>query len=436
MLFIRNFIKNKIFPRSLSSRFMLIIIVPTLVGQLLAVYLFYQRHWYNVSRHTSSFIVKEISSLIEEGKYPTSPNQSISYLNLEYIFIPNAKTPKVRKKRVKEFEIFQKALKHAIGQKGDIVFDDNHNIQLYLKLDDGLLNIKIPNKSLLSPTTNIFVLWIISLTILLLAVSLIFSKNQIASIVELTSAAENYGRGKKVNNYKPSGAREIRKAGLAFLKMKERIERQITKRTQMLAMISHDLKTPLTRMKLQVELMDDSEEKEELQYDIKSMQQMISSYLDFARGEGGERFKNVEINNWFSEYINNKWSSYDIIIRASKKPIDIPIKPHSFERAINNLISNSLKYATKIIISVYYKEDNVIITVEDNGSGIEQENRKSVFKPFYRADKSRSLDNFASVGLGLSITKEIISGHYGNISLNDSKLLKGLLVTIQLPLKK
>jgi two-component system osmolarity sensor histidine kinase EnvZ len=434
MFSIPNSLKRKIFPKSLLTRFMLIIIVPTLIGQLLAVYLFYQRHWYNVSQHTSELIATEISSLMSTKNYKAPPYKKRSYLNLEYVFISDSILPKAHKKYIEEFEIFKKALKQEIGQEGTVLFDEDGRIRLYLQNDEGILQIRLPYKALLNPTTYIFVLWMIFLTILLLSVSLIFSKNQIKSIIELTNAAEKYGGGDKNLIYKPSGSKEIRKAGLAFLKMKDRIERQTTKRTQMLAMISHDLKTPLTRMKLQVELMDDSEEKEELQYDIESMQHMILSYLDFARGEGGEEFQVLDINNWLKNYITSKWPDHNITTQIFKKAVYVKVKPHSFERAITNLISNALKYSTKVVISVCSKKSNAFIIVEDNGSGIKPQDRKLVFKPFYRGDKSRSLEHFASVGLGLAITKEIINGHYGNISLGDSKKLKGLLVKIQLPL--
>jgi len=435
MFSIPNSLKKKFLPKSLLTRFMLIIIVPTLIGQLIAVYLFYQRHWYNVSQHASGLIATEISSLIHTKDYNRKPYQKRNYLNFEYVFIPDATPPPAQTKYVAELEIFKKILKQKISQEGVVILDTNGRIKLYLQIENDLLQIKLPYKSLLNPTTYIFVLWIIFLTILLLSVSLIFSKNQIKSIIELTNAAESYGRGDEISFYKPSGAKEIRRAGLAFLKMKDRIERQTAKRTQMLAMISHDLKTPLTRMKLQVELMNESEEKEELQYDLESMQHMVSSYLDFARGEGGEKFKELDLNTWLTEHVFNKWSDHNIQTNTSKTPVHIQVKPHSFERAIVNLVSNALKYSTKVKISVYSQDNNAFITIEDNGSGIKKKDRKLVFKPFYRADKSRSLDNFASVGLGLAITKEIINGHYGTITLDDSKELKGLLVKIQLPVK-
>ena len=430
----KNF-KKYFFPKTLLIRFLLIIIIPILIGQSIAVYLFYQRHWYNVSQHSGALVVKEIYTLLESKEYSKIENQPIQYLNLRYRFIKNAIIPKNIKNNTEEIKIFQKSLRNSIGKEGTVIVRKESDVRLYLQLHNDILVIHLPYKSILNPTTYVFVLWIFFLTILLLTVSLIFSKNQIKSIVELTKAAENYGKSNKKNDYKPSGASEIRRAGLAFIKMRDRIERQTAKRTQMLAMISHDLKTPLTRMKLQVELMDKSEEKEELSYDINSMQQMIISYLDFARGEGGEEFKEVELEKWIFDFIEKKWSSYGISINIKNKSIITNIKHHSFERAIDNIVSNALKYSTKIEISVYSQEDNATILIEDNGSGIKDEDKKLVFKPFYRADKSRSLDRIASVGLGLAITKEIINGHFGSIVLEDSKKLNGLLVRIKLPIK-
>lgn len=430
----KNF-KKRFFPKTLLTRFVLIIIIPILIGQSIAVYLFYQRHWYNVAQHNSGFVAKEIHSLLQSKEYLKVENKKRRYLNLEYRFVKNAAIPSNNQKYTEEIRIFEDILNRITGKKGNIIIESAADIRLYLQLDNDTLIIHLPYKSILNPTTYIFVLWIFFLTILLLTVSLIFSKNQIKSIIELTKAAENYGKGNKANTYKPSGAKEIRRAGLAFLKMRDRIERQTAKRTQMLAMISHDLKTPLTRMKLQVELMDESEEKEELAYDINSMQQMIASYLDFARGEGGEEFKEVELGKWISDFIKNRWTGYDVSVNIKNKSIKTNIKPHSFERAIANIVSNALKYSTKTEISVYSQGENATIIVEDNGAGIKEEDKELVFKPFYRADKSRSLDSIASVGLGLAITKEIITGHFGSINLEDSKKLKGLLVRIKLPIK-
>lgn len=435
MFFTLSTIRKRILPTSLLTRFMLIIIIPVLVAQLLAVYLFYQRHWYHVADKISYLLAKEIAQLVDNLSENPNNIESGQFLNLKYVVVNNLDLPLIQKKYPEEIEIFKKSIQQQLGYEGFIELDKSKNLFLYLPLKQDLLKIKLPYKALLHPTTEIFVLWIMLLTFLLLSIALIFSKNQIKSIIELTDAAESYGIGEKIKTYKPSGAKEIRRAGIAFLKMKDRIEKQTKKRTQMLAMISHDLKTPLTRMKLQVELMANSEEKEELQYDINSMQHMIDSYLDFSRGEGGENFIEVDINKWLADYVQSKWTGKDIAINKTAEEIYIPIKPHSFERAIANLLSNAFKYSTKVAISVCAEKHDVLITIEDNGKGIKKHERQTVFKPFYRADKSRSLDTSPGVGLGLAITKEIINGHYGSISLGESKNLAGLLVKIELPKK-
>ena len=344
--------------------------------------------------------------------------------------------PKKLQNNIEELEIFRKNLSAQVSYPNSISIDRNGQIKVWLQINKDLLVIIIPAKILLNPTTYIFVLWVVSLTIILLSVSLIFSKNQIKSILELTNAAEKYGRGEKMNNYKPSGAQEIRRAGLAFIKMKDRIERQTARRTQMLAMISHDLKTPLTRMKLQVELMNHGDAKEELSHDINSMQYIISSYLDFARGEGGENFTTVELNKWIIDYLKSSWNKNNIDISTQKGKIYVQIKPHSFARALSNVISNAVKYSTKIKISLSSPQRDAIIIIEDNGKGINDADKMHVFKPFYRGDKARTLEDSTNVGLGLTIAKEIINGHYGSITLGESESLKGLLVKIKLPARE
>jgi two-component system, OmpR family, osmolarity sensor histidine kinase EnvZ len=429
-----NAILRRLFPKTLLARFALIIILPALIGQMAAVQVFYYRHWYHVSNYSSRIIAQEIKSLIVEERYHVDISEPKKYLNLTYEFHKAKDLPSLPNKMIEELEYFKQELQRQVpGNVSLGLTKDRKIIEIFLQINrEGVLKISIPAKALVNPSTYVFLFWFLLQGIILLAISLLFTRNQIKSILELTNAAETYGKGGAIKDFKPSGAKEIRRAGLAFLKMKDRIERQATKRTQMLAMISHDLKTPLTRMKLQVELMDDCEEKEELQYDIDSMQHMIASYLDFARGEGGELFKEVEINSWIQQYISNNWSG-KISVELGDQECFSRIKPHSFIRALTNLIDNAIKHSTKVQIAVYSDNENVFIDIEDNGPGIADKDKHNVFKPFYRADKARPLDSFASVGLGLTITREIIRGHYGNISLYDSSKLGGLLVRIKIP---
>lgn len=424
-------------PRTLLARFIVIITVPTIIGQLLAVFLFYDRHWYNVSYYTSNLIANEIVLLLGNYEYNSGAQDNLTqeYLNINYRFTPNVKLSRKQQKYSEELEIFKNILNSKINKKNIVFINSNGQIEAWFEMKNGLMKIFFSSKILMNPTTYIFVLWVLFLTIILLAISVIFSRNQIRSILELASAADAFGKGLPYS-YKPSGAREIRRTGIAFLKMKESIERQVVKRTQMLAMISHDLCTPLTRMKLQLELMPESEETKDLQQDIETMQQMITSYLAFVKGEGGEEFQIINLSLWFKNFIASKYPSSKIeyIPDTTKKMVQI--KYHAFQRAISNIINNADKYSSEIKISIYSTETNIVIDIEDNGIGINDEEKKLVFKPFYRQEHSRPLDNSSNVGLGLAITKEIITGHYGNILLQDSRSLGGLLVKITLPIFK
>jgi two-component system osmolarity sensor histidine kinase EnvZ len=430
----------KFVPKTLLARFLLIITVPTIIGQAAAIYLFYDRHWYNVSYHTSKIIAKDIAlmaHLVEKGDYDTASIVSKT-LGLNYSLHPNEVFKNINTPEVVDLEIFQKMLAARVSHPGIIGLSlDEDKVIVDLQLNNKVLRIQFPAKPLMNPTTYVFVLWIMLLTLLLLTTSLIFSKNQLRSILELTKAADEFGRGiKPARGYKPSGAEEVRLAGVAFIKMRDRIERQIHKRTQMLAMISHDLRTPLTRIKLQLELMDQSDGKEEIAFDVQSMEQMIASYLDFVNGEGGEAFKQIHISTWFKENIPSVApQTLKIEYGKIEEELVSNIKPHAFKRAIANLLGNAAKYASIAKLSLYQSPKEIRIEIEDNGSGIPDSEKSLVFKPFYRSDKARRIDDsYGSVGLGLAITKEIIQGHKGSIVMMDSKTLGGLLVRISLPL--
>ncbi len=422
------------------ARFLLIITVPTVVGQLVAVYIFYDRHWYKVSQYTSSFITQEIGAIASSWE---AGDTDLTYklserLKIKYEFFEGKKIPSKHTRNWEELEIFQEVLTKHLKQPTYVqLSQDQDKVIVDLQLKEGIMRMQFASKPLMNPTTYIFVLWIVFLTIILLTVSLIFSKNQIRSVLELASAADSFGRGiSQKEIYKPSGAKEIRKAGLAFIRMRERIERQIAKRTQMLAMISHDLRTPLTRIKLQLALMDHSEEIREIESDVQSMEQMISSYLDFARGEGGERFQKVEIGEWVADSIESIAAADFVVNSSCDGEYFCNIKPHAFKRAIDNIINNSAKYATKAQIDISQIGNNIVIDIEDNGQGVIDSEKNLVFKPFYRSDQSRHLGDQPNVGLGLAITKEIILGLGGTITLGDSKKLGGLLTRITLPSAK
>lgn len=422
-------------PRSLTARFILIIALPMIVAQVIGIYIFYDRHWSNIFTSTSNMVAKEIKMLIDI-KSQHSLSDAIREGKIIGIKIEHLSAKEAKKERVKTHKYLEEFVRilerHTRRKSSATLINDDASIQILIQMDDGYLKLQRSVKPLINPTTYVFAIWMVVITCILLSVAIIFTRNQIRSILELASAIFSLNRT-DAEHYKPSGALEIRRAGLAFIRMKERIERYITKRTQMLAMISHDLKTPLTRLKLQLEIIDQSEETENMKHDVVSMQQMISSYLDFARGEGGEELQKVYILDWLQENILSH--NYGNLLVAFTDVIDNPeimIKPIAFKRAIENIVTNAAKYSTRLIIEIQKKDDQVIINLDDNGIGISDDEKVKVFKPFYRSDASRHIDSQGSVGLGLSITREIILGHNGDIILYDS-ILGGLGVRIILP---
>ena len=287
-------------------------------------------------------------------------------------------------------------------------------------------------------------MWMVLTSILASLIAIIFLKNQIKSIKGLSIAAEKLGRGGDAPDFKPSGAREIRSVGISFIRMKERIMRQISQRTQMLSAVSHDLRTPLTRMKLQLEMMNEDEAVLELKSDIADMERMINEYLDFSKSGGvqRERTKDVNIKDFLETIIiyyqkmhKNIGQELDI---ADK--LTIPIKRNAMKRAIRNLIDNSFHYGDKVLILAKISNKNLKIIVEDNGCGIPEAQRSEIFKPFYRIDNSRNLDKTSvsgGAGLGLAIVMDVISSHGGKIKVEDSPKengLGGLRMVISLPI--
>jgi two-component system osmolarity sensor histidine kinase EnvZ len=439
---VTSYIYNNLLPQTLVSRFLLIITIPTVVAQLVAIYVFYDRHWSNIINSTSRTVANEIKLITDiYEKYGLNIAQKeAGILDIKLKF-QDLSTLSSNKKKLKyneshdNLEILLSALNKTLKYQSNVrLINDESEIEISYDLPNGTLIFIRSVKPLIHPTTYIFVIWMMSLTLLLLTVSLIFSRNQIRSILELTRAADAFGHGGNTTlKYKPSGATEVRKAGVAFLKMKNRIEDYILKRTQTLAMISHDLKTPLTRIKLQLEMMKESDEVVEMKQDVISMQQMIASYLDFARGEGGEVFESVKILDWFKESLNiNSYTNLKITYNANTNEY-IEIKPYAFKRAIDNILSNANKYATTVLISFSTIDNKVILDIEDNGKGIGDEQKELAFKPFYRVDPARNIDASGNVGLGLSITREIITGHNGTVHLENGEILKGLKVRIILP---
>ncbi len=311
-----------------------------------------------------------------------------------------------------------------------------------VQMDGGIISFDVPVKRITSSTKYVFILWMLLTGLITSFISIIFLKNQLRPISALSKAAEKFGRGQNVPNFRPTGSREIRSVAISFIKMKERIARQIAQRTDMLSSVSHDLRTPLTRMKLQLELAKDPEELVELKQDIGDMEKLIAEYLDFARHEEREKAKPVNLKEFLQEKIVNYYRKMHQAIDAKINIADdreIPLKKLAFKRALINLIDNAFNYGTQVTLSASLSENNLMIIIDDNGPGIPENERGNVLKPFYRIDNSRNLDKKSSPrterggsGLGLAIAMDAITSHGGQMRLGDSPL-GGLRVLIYIP---
>jgi two-component system, OmpR family, osmolarity sensor histidine kinase EnvZ len=305
-------------------------------------------------------------------------------------------------------------------------------VNVAVQLDGGVLHVFIPEGRLYSSSGYIFLLWMMGVSLALLAVAVLFMRNQVRPIRRLAVAAERFGKGLDVPaSFKPEGAREVRQAAEAFIEMHARIRRQIQQRTAMLAGVSHDLRTPLTRMKLQTAMLDDSPDVEALKGDIADMERMIDAYLDFARGEGGEASSRTDLGEMLERVAAGARRQGAKIEIKTAGDLSLQLRPVAFERCLNNIVSNARKYAEHIWINVAREEKRIVIAVDDDGPGVTEDMFEEVFKPFVRGEPSRNPAT-GGVGLGLPIARDIVHAHGGRIWLEKSGR-GGLRAIIQVP---
>ncbi len=439
---------KKILPRSLYGRTFLIVLSPLVLAQVVTTYFFLDRHLQSVTGLLANAIASEVSiagTLYQKYPQPFEKKEEtiLQALALKLNFLSNsqinAKNKIWKKKRLRHpwaDEILEEALRHKISVPFEMSTDEN-NIYISLVLPKGVLDISLPHKRLMSKTTILVLLSTFASSILFLFIALIFMRNQIRPIQRLAEAAEKFGKGQEIGSFRSSGSLEIRRAARAFLQMKERIQRQVTQRMEFLAGISHDLRTPLTRMKLQTALLKSKKEREALEKDIQSMEYMIQEYLDFVRGEGQEKAKTISLKGLVEDVIA---SIHDKNIKVMFEPPSLKekensfictIRPQAIYRALENLLVNACRYSKELSISLEHTGKNLSIIIDDDGPGIPEIEREKVFRPFYRIDSSRNPQT-GGAGLGLSIARDIIQAHGGSIILEDSPL-GGLRVKVILP---
>jgi len=435
---LNNMFKN-FFPKRLFYRSLLIVATPIIILQLIITIVFFDSLWIKTNKGMTRALVGEIKTFIAAYDNEKYNNNDLSDLFSIYLDLNvGYKEEKfLKKKQNKRWfspidRNLRRELKENIGSE-NYWFDTTaykELIHITIKYKKGYFQFFIPKDRVSGTSARIFAIWITLPAFLLIIIAIIFLKNQTRPILNLAKAAERFGRGEDIDEYRPSGALEIRKAGFEFDKMRKRIMRHLNQRSEMLSGISHDLRTPLTRLKLQLALMKDEDLSKKMSLDIDEMEKMLNEYLQFTSSNYQEKNETFDISELI-ENIINKYTNNNISMKVIPR-IYMDGRKNLIQRSINNLIDNALKHAKKINLILSKKNNNILIIIDDDGPGIPEHERENVFKPFYKLDKSRG-ESKSSVGLGLSITSDAIKSHGGNILLEKSPL-GGLRVKIFLPL--
>ena len=416
----------------------MIIILPIVLMQIAVAYIFFNAHWVRVTATLSDSIAAEIAFAVE--LYEQAPS-SERVTRLDELMRPNMELsidfvsldqlPETERKSF--FSTLDRTLRKAMNKSiSDPYWFDTtrypNHIDIRVKVENGVLRFITTRDRVFAPTGFMFIFWLTATTALLTGISIIFAKNQARPIIELAKAADAFGRGQNIGNFKPTGATEVRLAGQSFLKMRQRLQRHIDQRKAFLAGVSHDLRTPLTRLKLHFAINDDADDLAES--DLIEMEKMLEGYLDFARGTVSEDREPHRIDLIISDALR-KYSQNIEFTHDSSPIIDLQVT--SFTRAINNLVSNGLKYGDQVRVNLTQNDASIIIDIEDDGPGIAEEDRKLAFQPFQRLDGARN-QNIEGVGLGLAITRDIIQSYGGRLTLEDSDM-GGVKACIRLPLQ-
>ena len=432
-------------PKGLYGRTLAIIIVPMVLLQSVIAFVFMERHWQTVTQRLSKAVTADIAAIIEViESYPQDPEfDQVSKLAREKLALnisvlpPDPFPPALGKPF---FSLLDDTLRDEIASQIarpfwiDTVGDSNIlEIRIRLEKPENVLRVLVRRNQAYASNSHIFLVWMVGTSLVLLLISILFLRNQIRPIQLLSQAAEMFGKGQDLPpEFKVRGATEVRQASLAFLQMRDRIERQIEQRTAMLAGVSHDLRTILTRFKLQLALVRQTTEIEELQADVDDMQQMLQGYIDFAKGEPDEDAEEIDLHQLLDRYageadLRGKEYSFDCDAGLS-----IKFTPNALSRLVGNLVSNAFRYADSLTVRVSQGNGRITLVFDDDGPGIPEDRREEVFKPFVRLDEARNLDE-TGTGLGLSISRDIARNHGGDINLYDSPE-GGLRVILVLPI--
>ncbi len=435
-------------PRTLMARASLIIVVPMILVQVISTYIFYDNHWDTMSRRMAASLAGDVASITVFMKdFPGDTNMAWltdtakRTLMMDISFEQGATLgpASISDEIDASNDLLQEALWDALKRPFQVdlaTFRMDKQISIHVQLDGGVLHVLAPRRRLFSSTTYVFVIWMVGSSLLLFGVATIFLRNQVKAVRRLARAADEFGKGRDVPDFPAEGAFEVRQAARAFNIMRGRITRQITQRTDMLSGVSHDLRTPLTRMKLQLEMMGRSVTPDDiaaLKDDAADMEKMLDAYLTFAKGEGNEEAVPTDVAEVMENIVARfRRDGATIALNLSELPQSMPLRPVAFERCVNNLVGNAVRYGKTVDVNVGTAGRMLEIHVDDDGPGIPTENREDVFRPFTRLETSRN-PKTGGVGLGLTIALDIVRSMGGEIELADSPK-GGLRATIRLPL--
>ncbi|MCB1510319.1 MAG: HAMP domain-containing protein [Hyphomicrobiaceae bacterium] len=432
-------------PKGLYARALIIIIAPIVLLEGVVAFVFMERHWQAVTRRLSEATARDVAAVIELYKrydrgdnYRSLTDLARDRLALSVQVLPAGDLPPAQPKPF--FSILDRALSNEIRLRIpdtpfwiDTVGDSDH-VEIKVKLDKAIISFLAQRSQTYASNSHIFLVWMVVTSVILLTVAILFLRNQIRPILRLAEAADAFGKGRPIpDDFRPRGAREVRQAAMAFVEMRDRITQHVDQRTAMLAGVSHDLRTILTRFKLELAMLDGAEVAG-LRKDVDEMQHMLEEYLAFAKGDGGEEARPTKLRELLEE-IRDEAIKHRIPLEFKqsrrRREVVVLLKRQAIKRAITNLVSNAGRFSSKVVLRASTARKWVIIEVEDNGPGIPAGERENVFRPFYRLDHARNQDN-GNTGLGLAITRDIARSHGGDVTLGDSSI-GGLRAVIRIP---
>lgn len=431
-----------IMPRSLNGRFIFIIIAPVILIQIISTWLYMERYSQQVTRRLSNAVAGEIAFLISASEMQGGAldrgelyARAADYEDLTIRIIEENRLPAPRPEGFFKFISSTMRTQLEANIEQPVWFDLEARpswVEIRVLLEDAVMVVEVRRSRIIATNWHNFLVWMIVAAILFVSIALLFLRIQVRAILRLGLAAESFGKGRDVPDFKPSGAREVRNAATAVIDMRDRIAAHVSQRTEMLAGVSHDMRTPLTRLKLQLAMLGEGPEIEDMKSDIAEMEYMLQEYLDFARGQGTEEATPVRVLDVLDDIRTGaKVKGYEILVTVPEA-LSFPLKRMAFKRCISNLVNNATNFGRRVEVEAMIDQNGaLLVTIDDDGPGIPEARREEAFRPFHRLDEGRNLDHGGS-GLGLAIARDVAKGHGGDIELMDSPL-GGLRAVVTLP---